>query len=193
LHPGWAGDSWAKWLTSVRVLDREHDGCCMKSAYRLPRMPIGALAPSPAVLFVTHPTAPQRLHPAIDGSSCTHTTSQTPSPHHSALDLQPPFRHVDRRHIHVGADKEMLDRRDVVREARRWHLQILGTSRPHQHVPLREVVGPKEGASKKKEETSAGNVHRSSSSWPHSSAHLFRTLRTVKRRVPARTPDPRLA
>jgi DMSO/TMAO reductase YedYZ molybdopterin-dependent catalytic subunit len=34
--PGWAGDSWAKWLTSIRVLDREHDGFWMKRAYRHP-------------------------------------------------------------------------------------------------------------------------------------------------------------
>ena len=30
--PGWASDSWVKWLTSIRVLDKEHDGFWMKSA-----------------------------------------------------------------------------------------------------------------------------------------------------------------
>lgn len=34
--PGWAGDSWMKWLTQVRVLDKEHDGFWMKSAYLHP-------------------------------------------------------------------------------------------------------------------------------------------------------------
>ena len=45
--PGWAGDSWVKWLTSVRVLDKEHDGFWMKSAYRHPGKPV---APGTAVL-----------------------------------------------------------------------------------------------------------------------------------------------
>jgi hypothetical protein len=44
--PGWAGDSWVKWLTSVRVLDKEHDGFWMKSAYRHPGKPV---APGTAV------------------------------------------------------------------------------------------------------------------------------------------------
>jgi sulfite oxidase len=34
--PGWAGDSWAKWLTSVKVLDKEFDGFWMKTGYRHP-------------------------------------------------------------------------------------------------------------------------------------------------------------
>ena len=38
--PGWAGDCWIKWLTSIRVLDKEHDGFWMKSAYRHPRKPV---------------------------------------------------------------------------------------------------------------------------------------------------------
>jgi len=44
--PGWASDSWAKWLTSIRVLDKEHDGFWMKSAYRRPEKPV---APGTAV------------------------------------------------------------------------------------------------------------------------------------------------
>jgi sulfite oxidase len=44
--PGWAGDSWVKWLTSIRVLDKEHDGFWMKIAYRHPGKPI---APGTAV------------------------------------------------------------------------------------------------------------------------------------------------
>jgi DMSO/TMAO reductase YedYZ molybdopterin-dependent catalytic subunit len=46
IAPGWAGDSWTKWLTSIRVLDQEHDGFWMKSAYRHPGRPV---APGVAV------------------------------------------------------------------------------------------------------------------------------------------------
>jgi sulfite oxidase len=34
--PGWAGDSWVKWVQHVEVLDHEFDGFWMKSAYRHP-------------------------------------------------------------------------------------------------------------------------------------------------------------
>jgi sulfite oxidase len=37
--PGWAGDSWIKWVTSISVLDREHDGFWMARAYRHPGVP----------------------------------------------------------------------------------------------------------------------------------------------------------
>ena len=43
---GWAGDSWVKWLTSIRVLDKEFDGFWMKNAYRHPGK---AVAPGTAV------------------------------------------------------------------------------------------------------------------------------------------------
>ncbi len=45
--PGWASDSWAKWLTSIRVLDKEHDGFWMKSAYRHPGKPVAPGTPVP--------------------------------------------------------------------------------------------------------------------------------------------------
>ncbi len=44
--PGWPGDYWMKWVTSVRVLDREFGGYWMKSAYRHPGKPV---APGAAV------------------------------------------------------------------------------------------------------------------------------------------------
>jgi DMSO/TMAO reductase YedYZ molybdopterin-dependent catalytic subunit len=44
--PGWASDSWVKWLTSIRVLDKEFDGFWMKSTYRHPGKPV---APGTAV------------------------------------------------------------------------------------------------------------------------------------------------
>ena len=34
--PGWAGDSWVKWVTNIEVLDKEFDGFFMKTAYRHP-------------------------------------------------------------------------------------------------------------------------------------------------------------
>ena len=40
IAPGWASDSWVKWLTTVTVLDREFDGFWMKSAYRKPDHPV---------------------------------------------------------------------------------------------------------------------------------------------------------
>ena len=34
--PGWAGDSWMKWVTDIEVRDQEYDGFFMKTAYRRP-------------------------------------------------------------------------------------------------------------------------------------------------------------
>jgi len=44
--PGWAGDSWTKWLTSVNVLNEEFNGFWMKNAYLHPGKPV---APGTAV------------------------------------------------------------------------------------------------------------------------------------------------
>ncbi|HEV2688764.1 MAG TPA: molybdopterin-dependent oxidoreductase [Bryobacteraceae bacterium] len=44
--PGWAGDSWVKWLQHIEVLDHEFDGFWMKTAYRHPPNPV---APGSAV------------------------------------------------------------------------------------------------------------------------------------------------
>lgn len=45
--PGWASDSWIKWLTSIRVLNKEHDGFWMKTAYRHPGKPVAPMAAVP--------------------------------------------------------------------------------------------------------------------------------------------------
>jgi DMSO/TMAO reductase YedYZ molybdopterin-dependent catalytic subunit len=44
--PGWAGDSWVKWLQHIEVLDHEFEGFWMKTAYRHPAQPV---APGTAV------------------------------------------------------------------------------------------------------------------------------------------------
>lgn len=46
IAPGWAGDSWVKWLQHIEVLDHEFDGFWMKTAYRHPKGPV---APGTAV------------------------------------------------------------------------------------------------------------------------------------------------
>jgi DMSO/TMAO reductase YedYZ molybdopterin-dependent catalytic subunit len=51
--PGWAGDSWTKWVTSMTVLNREHDGFWMARAYRHPGR---AVQPETAV-------PPEQMHP----------------------------------------------------------------------------------------------------------------------------------
>jgi DMSO/TMAO reductase YedYZ molybdopterin-dependent catalytic subunit len=51
--PGWAGDSWIKWVTSITVLDRAHDGFWMARAYRHPGRPV---QPGTAV-------APEQMQP----------------------------------------------------------------------------------------------------------------------------------
>src|SRR5579863_5954463 len=46
ISPGWASDSWVKWLQHIEVLDREFEGFWMKTAYRHPPRPV---APGTAV------------------------------------------------------------------------------------------------------------------------------------------------
>jgi DMSO/TMAO reductase YedYZ molybdopterin-dependent catalytic subunit len=38
ITPGWASDSWVKWLQHIEVLDHEFEGFWMKTAYRHPKM-----------------------------------------------------------------------------------------------------------------------------------------------------------
>ena len=47
--PGWAGDSWVKWVTDIEARDQEFDGFFMKTAYRRPKrtvMPGAAVDPA---------------------------------------------------------------------------------------------------------------------------------------------------
>ncbi|MBS1876998.1 MAG: molybdopterin-dependent oxidoreductase [Acidobacteria bacterium] len=40
IAPGWASDSWVKWLAKITVLDHDFDGFFMKTAYRHPGKPV---------------------------------------------------------------------------------------------------------------------------------------------------------
>ena len=53
--PGWAGDSWSKWITSLRVLNEEATGFWMKNAYLYPRKTTapGSVVPPEAMSPVT--------------------------------------------------------------------------------------------------------------------------------------------
>src|SRR5262245_47783744 len=53
--PGWAGDSWIKWVTSVRVLNEEFSGFWMKNAYVYPKKaaPPGKVVEPQAIAPVT--------------------------------------------------------------------------------------------------------------------------------------------
>jgi sulfite oxidase len=53
LVPGWIGSASCKWLTEIKVLDKEFDGNFMKPGYRFPNQPV---APGSAV-------APEDTHP----------------------------------------------------------------------------------------------------------------------------------
>lgn len=46
IAPGWASDSWVKWLQHIEALDHEFEGFWMKTAYRHPNRPV---APGAAV------------------------------------------------------------------------------------------------------------------------------------------------
>jgi DMSO/TMAO reductase YedYZ molybdopterin-dependent catalytic subunit len=68
--PGWASDSWLKWLTNITVLDKEFDGFWMKSAYRKPDHPIvpgSALAPEKMVPVTSLRVKSVIAHP-LDGA-----------------------------------------------------------------------------------------------------------------------------
>ena len=67
--PGWASDSWVKWLTSIRVLDKEHDGFWMKSAYRHPGKPVapGTLVPPEQMQPVTSLRVKSVISDPLDG------------------------------------------------------------------------------------------------------------------------------
>jgi len=68
--PGWASDSWVKWLTSIRVLDKEFDGFWMKGAYRRPLRPVppGAAIPPDQMQPVTSLKIKSVIADPLDGT-----------------------------------------------------------------------------------------------------------------------------
>jgi sulfite oxidase len=69
--PGWASDSWVKWLTSINVLDKEWDGFWMKNAYRQPPRPVapGTAVPPEQMVPVTSLRIKSVIASPSDGSS----------------------------------------------------------------------------------------------------------------------------
>lgn len=68
--PGWASDSWTKWLTSIRVLDKPFDGFFMTGAYRRPATPVppGAAIPPEQMQPVTSLRVKSVIASPYDGS-----------------------------------------------------------------------------------------------------------------------------
>ncbi len=68
--PGWAGDSWIKWLTSISVLNREDDGFWMARAYRHPGKPVqpGTVVPPERMQPVTSLRVKSVIAAPLDGS-----------------------------------------------------------------------------------------------------------------------------
>ena len=53
--PGWAGESWTKWLTNLHVQEREAEGFYMATAYRMPLTPVApGTTPSPSEMAPVH-------------------------------------------------------------------------------------------------------------------------------------------
>ena len=46
--PGWEGAYWVKWLSTITILDAQHDGFFVQTAYRYPRQPVapGSVVPA---------------------------------------------------------------------------------------------------------------------------------------------------
>jgi DMSO/TMAO reductase YedYZ molybdopterin-dependent catalytic subunit len=68
--PGWAGASWVKWLTSISVLDKEHEGFWMARAYRHPGTPVqpGTVVPPEQMQPVTSLRVKSVIAAPLDGS-----------------------------------------------------------------------------------------------------------------------------
>jgi DMSO/TMAO reductase YedYZ molybdopterin-dependent catalytic subunit len=69
--PGWASDSWVKWVTNITVLDKEFDGFWMKNAYRKPDHPVapGSAVPPEKMIPVTSLRVKSVIGTPVDGAS----------------------------------------------------------------------------------------------------------------------------
>lgn len=70
--PGWVGDDWVKWLTTLRVQRREFEGFFFQTAYRYPKKPLkpgekvhpedlAPMAEMPVKSLITAPLAGSRI------------------------------------------------------------------------------------------------------------------------------------
>jgi DMSO/TMAO reductase YedYZ molybdopterin-dependent catalytic subunit len=77
VNPGWAGDSWVKWVTHIRALDREFDGFFMKTAYRHPEkaVPPGTAVDPAKMVPVTNLAVKSVIHTPLPGSEVRSGTS----------------------------------------------------------------------------------------------------------------------
>ncbi len=68
--PGWAGDSWVKWVTRIRALDRDFDGFFMKTAYRHPEKPVppGTAVDPAKMVPVTNLAVKSVIHTPLPGA-----------------------------------------------------------------------------------------------------------------------------
>jgi DMSO/TMAO reductase YedYZ molybdopterin-dependent catalytic subunit len=68
--PGWEGAYWVKWLTSIDVLDAQHDGFFVQTAYRYPRQPVapGTVVPATEMEPLTGLTVKSLIVSPTDGA-----------------------------------------------------------------------------------------------------------------------------
>jgi DMSO/TMAO reductase YedYZ molybdopterin-dependent catalytic subunit len=68
--PGWAGNSWVKWVTHIRVLDRDFDGFFMKTAYRHPEQPVppGTAVDPARMVPITNLAVKSVIHTPLPGA-----------------------------------------------------------------------------------------------------------------------------
>jgi sulfite oxidase len=71
IAPGWAGDSWVKWVARIRVLDQEFDGFFMKTAYRHPEKPVppGTAVDPAQMVPVTNLAVKSLIHTPLAGAA----------------------------------------------------------------------------------------------------------------------------
>ena len=69
--PGWEGAYWVKWLTTINVLDAQHDGFFVQTAYRYPRQPVapGTVVPANEMEPLTGLTVKSLIVTPADGAA----------------------------------------------------------------------------------------------------------------------------
>jgi len=69
--PGWEGAYSVKWLNHIQVIDKEHDGFFVKTAYRYPNKPVapGAAVPPENMVPLTGLVVKSFFHSPLEGAS----------------------------------------------------------------------------------------------------------------------------